>query len=48
MIWRKEEMTVDIGLSSTIAFPLFSAFTILLNASFSILLPIPLDLVKHG
>jgi len=43
MIWRKEEITLEIGLSSTIALPLFSAFTILLNASFNILLPIPLS-----
>jgi len=42
MIWRKEDITVEIGLSSTIDFPLLSAFTILLKASFSILLPISL------
>jgi large subunit ribosomal protein L28e len=40
MILRKEEMTVEIGFNSTVAFPLFSAFTIDLNASFNILLPI--------
>ncbi|KAK8547230.1 hypothetical protein V6N13_097946 [Hibiscus sabdariffa] len=33
-----EDITVDIGFSSTVALPLFSAFTIDLNASFSILL----------
>jgi len=43
MMWRNEDITVEIGLSSTIAFPLLSAFTILLKASFSILLPISLN-----
>lgn len=40
MILRKEDMTVEIGCSSTVAFPLLSAFTIALNALFNILLPI--------
>ena len=44
MILRKEEMTLEIGFNSTVAFPLFSAFTIDLNASFNILLPISLSL----
>lgn len=41
MTLRKEDMTVEMGLSSTIDLPLLSALTIALNASFNILLPIP-------
>jgi len=40
MILKNEDITVEIGLSSTEAFPRLSAFTIVLNASFKILLPI--------
>ena len=43
MILRKEDITVEIGFNSTVALPLFSAFTIDLNASFNILLPISLS-----
>lgn len=39
MTLRKEDMTVEMGLSSTIDFPLLSALTIDLKASFNILLP---------
>jgi len=39
MILRKDDMTVEIGCSSTVALPLLSAFTIALKASFNILLP---------
>lgn len=40
MIWRKETMTLDMGWSWAEANPLFSALTIVLNASFNILRPI--------
>lgn len=40
MILRKDDMTVEIGCNSTVAFPLLSAFTIVRNALFSIILPI--------
>jgi len=44
MILRKEDITVEMGFKSTVALPLLSAFTIALNASFNILLPISLSL----
>ncbi|ESQ50342.1 hypothetical protein EUTSA_v10002093mg [Eutrema salsugineum] len=44
MILRNEDITVETGFNSTEAFPRFSAFTIVLNASFNILLPISLCL----
>jgi hypothetical protein len=40
MMLRKETMTEEMGWRLAVAFPLLSAFTIVLSASFNILLPI--------
>lgn len=47
MILRKEDITVEIGFSSTVDLPLLSALTIARNASFNILLPISFSLSLH-